>query len=300
MTNSKDKQIAVVDIGSYTVRLVVYEANRKNQLTPVVNEKATCGLVNGLDKNNHLSDEAIKNVLKAIKKFAQVLAEVKPYKTYILATAAVREAENGSFLAEEIEQLLKAPVQVLAETEEARYAAYAVLQNDTKADGLVGDLGGGSLELAYLHKNHVQDSCSLPLGHLRLRKLMTEGATDVMVTSKVVQRFKKLNWLVQHKPYPKFYAIGGRWRELGRLYAKSKNRPKTIDGTGRILTVEVVQFKKWLLEKILNDPKWQKHTVYPAAIAMMAVIDFIGPKEIVIMPSGIREGFLWHQLELGV
>jgi exopolyphosphatase/guanosine-5'-triphosphate,3'-diphosphate pyrophosphatase len=290
-------EIAVVDIGSFTIRLVIYKIDSQYRLTPIINEKVTCGLVNGLDKNNHLSDESIKNVLKAIKKFATVLKEHQPDKTYVLATAAVREAENGSYLAEEIEQLLKAPVQVLAETEEARYAAYAVLQEFEEADGLVGDLGGGSMELAYLSQHHVQDSCSLPLGHLRLRKLLVEGLTETEVTNKVVQKIKKLSWLQQFQPYKNFYAIGGRWRELGKLYAKTKN-PKVIDANGRILIVETQHFKNWIETKIMGQPKWQTNTVYPAALAMLAVLKMAGANKIIIMPSGIREGFLWHQLKL--
>jgi exopolyphosphatase / guanosine-5'-triphosphate,3'-diphosphate pyrophosphatase len=140
------RPVAVVDIGSNSVRLVVYDGLRRSP-APIFNEKILCGLGKGVAITGRLNGPAIERALSALRRFKTLAKQIGVKQVYAVATAAAREAENGEEFIDQAETALGAGIRVLTGKEEARYAALGVLSGTPEADGIAGDLGGGSLEL---------------------------------------------------------------------------------------------------------------------------------------------------------
>ncbi|MGH6947697.1 MAG: hypothetical protein ACREDZ_10250, partial [Kiloniellales bacterium] len=136
--------VGVIDIGSNSVRLVVYEKPTR-AITPLFNEKVLCGLGRGLAKGGELNAKGVELARASLVHFARVSRAMGVEKLHLLATAAVREAGNGPQFVAEVETICRAPVKVLSGGEEARLAALGVVAGLPEASGLCGDLGGGSL-----------------------------------------------------------------------------------------------------------------------------------------------------------
>ena len=202
---AKPGRVAVIDVGSNSVRLVVYD-KRSRSLIPVFNEKALPGLGKGLERTGKLNAEGRKDALINIRRFIALTRAMNVTEVEMLATAAVRDAKDGKDFAKEIERATGVAVHVISGEEEARLSAMGVLAGVPEADGLMGDLGGGSLELVLLNKGKIKDQVTLPIGPLRLIEA-TEGDPDA--AQKIIDRhLEELPWLPEVKGRT-FYPVGG-------------------------------------------------------------------------------------------
>jgi exopolyphosphatase / guanosine-5'-triphosphate,3'-diphosphate pyrophosphatase len=161
------RPVAVVDIGSNSVRLVVYDGRRRAP-SPVFNEKILCGLGRGVAITGELGAEPMDRALAALQRFRALCRQIEVTSVFAVATAAVREASNGPDFVARAEAALGAPITVLTGSKEAELTALGVISGIPDADGLVGDLGGGSLELVDVRQGRIETAVTLPLGPLRL------------------------------------------------------------------------------------------------------------------------------------
>ncbi len=216
----KYRPVAVVDIGSNSVRLVVYDGLRRSP-TPVFNEKILCGLGKGVAITGKLAEGGIVRALAALRRFRALAKQIGVKQVFAVATAAAREAQNGQAFIESAEEAIGVGINVLTGKEEARYAALGVIAGIPEADGIVGDLGGGSLELIDVQDGKLRDGITLPFGPLRLID-MSGGS---------IARAKEIVDEYLDKPrYSKtegrtFYAVGGTWRNLARLHMAQNKYP---------------------------------------------------------------------------
>ena len=155
--------VAVVDIGSNSIRLVVYEGAQRAP-TPVFNEKILGGLARGLDKSGRLSDKGVELALASLARFRALTDAMGVERVDVVATAAVREAENGKAFVADVAKRCGFKVRVLSGEEEARLAAAGVLSGIPEARGLIGDLGGGSVELVQVGDGGTGAYGTMPLG----------------------------------------------------------------------------------------------------------------------------------------
>src|SRR5579871_6544491 len=164
------KPVAIVDIGSNSVRLVAYES-RSRAPTPTFNEKALCGLGRGVATTGLLPDDGVAKALAALQRFRVLCDTMEIEDVRAIATAAVRDAANGPAFLKLASHAIGADIQLLSGKEEARFAALGVVSSIHRPDGVVGDLGGGSLELTEIRDGEVRDGLTLPLGGLSLMDL---------------------------------------------------------------------------------------------------------------------------------
>ena len=170
----------VIDIGSNSVRLVVYERLARSP-TPLFNEKMLAGLGAGVAETGRLAADADgEDARPRSGALPRSPGRCASTELDVLATAATREAENGADFIAEVEAICGVPVTVLSGAEEARIAALGIVAGFQKPDGVAGDLGGGSLELTEVAGREVGAGDSLMLGGLRLqaasRRLAQGGA----------------------------------------------------------------------------------------------------------------------------
>ena len=234
----EDQLIAVIDIGSNSVRLVVYKGLRRN---PVVffNERVICGLGTGLRSGDALAPEPMEMALQTLQRFAHLCKDMKVDQINAIATAAVRNAANKALFVDQIREQCGFDVNVVSGEEEARYSALGVVAGFPGADGVVGDMGGGSLELVNLVDGAPQEKVSLPIGPLSL----ADGPTKAEASHReiVAKALAGVDWLGNGKGRP-FYMVGGAWRALARLHMDATDYALTVHHSYRLAAAELAAF----------------------------------------------------------
>ncbi len=218
----------VIDIGSNSIRLVVFEGLRRAPL-PMLNERILCGLGRSLHDTGMLDPEGVEQALLNIERFGILLRAMGVARFDVIATAAVRDAEDGGAFVAEVERRCGFRVRVLSGAEEAEMAALGVLSGVPDADGLVGDLGGGSLEMVHLVDGVIAEQATLPLGPLNL--FAASGGQRRVARRIIDKALDELPWLsrMHNAPSTPSVVTGGRWR-------MSTWRIRTIRSTSFIIT----------------------------------------------------------------
>ena len=291
--------VAIVDIGSNSVRLVAYERLSRAP-TPTFNEKALCGLGRGVTTSGFLPEEGIAKALSALQRFRVLCGTMGVRDIRGVATAAVRDAANGQQFRELAERALGCEIELLSGQREAHLSALGVVSSIHKPDGVVGDLGGGSLELTEIRNGKIAPGVTLPLGGLSLLDMSERSpkkaakiARDVLGKAKALQRLNGRT----------FYAVGGTWRALARLHMFQRQYPMHVMHNYVIPTRDALEFAK-LVERIEAEALLAIEAVSAARRPLLAygaavleeVIRLSNPKEIVISALGVREGLLYARL----
>ncbi|HEX3181632.1 MAG TPA: exopolyphosphatase [Beijerinckiaceae bacterium] len=292
--------VGIIDIGSNSVRLVAYEA-RTRAPTPIFNEKVLCGLGRGLVTTGELPEEGVDRALKALRRF-RILGEfMQLSEMQVVATAAAREAKNGRQFLAAAEEAIGTKIELLSGRREAELSALGVLSAIYKPDGIVGDLGGGSLELIKVKRSRIGKGASLPLGGLALMDASNKSPRQAAkIVREAIGDTKALKSLSGRT----FYAVGGTWRALARLHMRQRNYPLNIMHNYTIPVRDAVDFLG-LIERIDSDNLVAIGAISTARRPLLAygavVLDEIirrsKPKEIVISVAGVREGLLYERLD---
>lgn len=230
--------IAVIDIGSNSIRLVVYERHARTP-TVLFNEKVLAGLGRGVGATGRLSAEATEQARRALVRFRRLCDQIGVVDLHILATAATRDAANGEEFLVAVEQICRTPVRLLSGRDEARLAAYGVISGIWRPDGIVGDLGGGSLELVEIKQDEIGRGQTLPLGGIRLQE---DADGKIAKAQKIAeQALADVEWLPIGAGKP-FYAVGGTWRSLARLHLHQDGYPLHVMHDYAIPAEEAIEF----------------------------------------------------------
>lgn len=288
----------MIDIGSNTVRLVIYGGPRR---APVVwmNEKVTARLGRELSQTGRLPDKAIDLALHSLARFAAILADVGVEEVDVVATAAVREASNGPDFVAAV-HALGLDIRVLSGEEEAISAAYGVIGGFPGARGVVADLGGGSLELVAIADGGCTDGVSLPLGTLRLPALREAG--DAAFTAAVTTELEKAGWAVEH-PGP-LYMVGGTWRALAKFAMHAEDHPLSdpqafhlpLEKADKIAR-QIARMQPPELSAISGISSSRAAALPDAAAMLRPVLAKLEPDGLVFSSWGLREGLLYRQLD---
>jgi exopolyphosphatase/guanosine-5'-triphosphate,3'-diphosphate pyrophosphatase len=294
------KPVAVVDIGSNSVRLIVYE-DAGRAPAPLFNEKVLCGLGRNIASTGKLAPDGVKRALRALRRFRALIDQISVGHVEVIATAAAREAENGPEFIAQAERILRHKIRVLSGTEEAELAALGVISGIHAADGFVGDLGGGSLELIDVRGGRLGDATTLPLGGLRL--IDASGGNLKKAREIVDAELAKVDWLEKGRGRD-LYIVGGTWRALARLHMTQTNYPLSVMHNYRIPADEALKFASLLdhqsqssLAGIRDIASARRETIPYGALVLERLIKQMKPRAVVVSVLGIREGLLYTLLD---
>lgn len=295
---SVGQRSAIVDIGSNSVRLVVYGGPARAPFA-LFNEKLLAGLGKGLQSGGNLADDAMAASLKALSRFKQLVEMMGVTDVQVVATAAVREAQNGKDFLMQVRTLGLTP-QILSGEEEALAAGYGVLSGAPNADGIAGDLGGGSLELVRISAGRVLDSISLPLGSLKLAALREKGPRAFRAALR--RMLKGQRWIEEGQGLP-FYMVGGSWRTLARVHMHKTGYPLPILSNYEIdaaqaarLVRMTAQIDKSIAREIPSISASRVAGLNDSAALLSALVSIIRPASLVTCANGLREGLLFQRL----
>lgn len=293
--------VAIVDIGSNSVRLVVYEGLTRAP-TPIFNEKALCGLGRNVATHGRLHEDGIAKALKALARFRILCDTMQVGEVRALATAAARDAENGPAFIAEAEAALGAPIAVLDGEREAELSALGVLSGFDGADGVVGDLGGGSLELIDIAAGRVGGKgVSLPIGGLALQD---KSGGSVRKAQKIARDALAAAGPMDHLRGRTFYAVGGTWRALAKLHMNQRGYPLHVMHGYAFQPRDLVDFADIVervdiesLESIETVSEARRSLLAYGAVVLEEIVRRGRPKQIVLSALGVREGLLYEMLD---
>jgi len=291
--------VGVIDIGSNSVRLVIYEGLTRAP-TPIFNEKVLAGLGRQVQTTGLLAPEAIETALSALRRFRALCEILEVERIFAIATAACRDAKNGDDFIAEAERVCGARIDVLSGKREAELTALGVISGIHKPDGLVGDLGGGSLELVEIDRARVRKGITLPLGGLALQDIA--GKSMKKAEAFVEKSLRDLD-VLQRGGKRTFYAVGGTWRALARLHMWQMGYPFHIMHNYRIEARDAIEFSR-LVHRVDTDTLSKIEVVNAArrpllpyaALVLENLVRKVKPRDVVISVLGVREGLLFERL----
>jgi exopolyphosphatase/guanosine-5'-triphosphate,3'-diphosphate pyrophosphatase len=293
---------AVVDIGSNSVRLVVYDALRRNAAV-ILNEKVECGLGTRLGKTGRLPANAIQMALRSLTRFNIMAEAMGVTHMDLIATAAVRDADNGPDFVEGAERLCGRRITVLSGKDEARLSALGVLSGIPDAEGITADLGGGSLEISVVGNGEADPRITWPLGPLRLMELGTADSTTVRET---VDNVLVESTFLQSCEGQSLYLVGGAWRAFAKTQMERSNYPLpvihrySLDPKEAAKAARVIMsMDRKQLAGISVLPSKRRKTLPYAVLVLERLIKASAPERVVFSAQGLREGWLQHRLPVG-
>ncbi|HEY9548325.1 MAG TPA: Ppx/GppA family phosphatase [Kiloniellaceae bacterium] len=301
--SARDQRVAVVDIGSNSIRLVVFDGLKRAPVM-VFNEKVLCGLGRGLAASGRLSPEGVALAVPNLVRFTALARAMGVGRIDLIATAAVREASDGVAFRETVERLCGHPVRVLGGIEEAELSALGVIAGNPSADGIMGDLGGGSLELVELNGGKLGRSTTLPLAPLRLIESCGDDRQKARRT--IDKTLATVDWLGEGRGRA-FYPVGGTWRNLARLHIQQHRYPlHAIHGhtipyeDARGLTRLISRLGRASLSGIQQVSRRRRETLPMGSLVLSRLLQRMQCARVTFSTYGLREGYLYHQLPAAV
>ncbi|SEM60854.1 exopolyphosphatase / guanosine-5'-triphosphate,3'-diphosphate pyrophosphatase [Sphingomonas gellani] len=296
---SDASRTAIIDIGSNSIRLVVYQGPAR---IPAVlfNEKVLAGLGRGVATSGAIDEAGMAAARTALARFAAVAREMKVTTVRTVATAAVRDASNGADLIDAA-TANGLSVELLSGEEEATASGQGVLSAFPSADGIVGDLGGGSLELVRLSRGTITERVSFPLGVLRLAALPERrGKAFVRHVGWMIER---AGWKGAGKGLP-IFLVGGSWRALARLHMHLTAYPlpiihgyaMTADEVTKLVCM-VGRLDKTQIKEVPGLSSGRAATLGDAGALLEVLFRTLGPQVAIASSFGLREGLLHQALD---
>ena len=289
--------MAVIDVGSNSVRLVVYENGGRAPL-PIFNEKVLCGLGRGLDRTGRMPGKAIPLAMESLHRFAQLCPQMGVREIRAVATAAVREASNGPEFLEAVRRECGLSVGLLSGDREAEVSALGVVSALPQASGLAADLGGASLELTLVNEGWIGERVSLRLGTVR-----RNGDVSLAESTSVVQQdLAGLGWL-KEADSRSLYLVGGAWRALARIHMDETGYPLHVVHHYTLDFEKAVEFcgslALWSRERLMSAKGLRSdrlETLPFAAVVLNCLLERSGARHVVFSANGLREGCLFEAL----
>jgi exopolyphosphatase/guanosine-5'-triphosphate,3'-diphosphate pyrophosphatase len=291
--------VAVIDIGSNSVRLVAYDLHSRAPVT-LFNEKSLCGLGRDIALTGLLPADGLWQARDALKRFRVLCNLMRIERIFVLATAAARRASNGAAFIAEVEAILGEPVSVLTGKEEARLAALGVVSGLHRPNGLAGDLGGGSLELIDIAETDIGEGVSLELGGLALRD---SAGKSLKKAAKIVDDTLATVPGLERAAGRDLVAIGGTWRAIARLFMARNDYPLNVLHGFSAPAQEIAAFCRDLMKvdlqtlPAIGEIARERRPLLPyGALVLEQLIARTNVARFLVSTSGVREGVLYSQL----
>ena len=289
--------VGIIDIGSNSVRFVAYGGSERVP-SVLFNEKLMAALGRGVARDGKLSDAAMGRTLEALARFRQLAREMKLKRLRTVATAAVRDAANGKAFLKRVAELGLKP-RVISGDEEAELAGLGVVSGIPEANGIVADLGGGSLELAGVARGAVGEGVTLPLGIFRLG-----SEPDGSAIARTIRTGIKNGRLKDAARGHCLYLVGGSFRALALLDMKIAQHPLPIIHHHRILPERLPELRTALESMDVEQLKVHAQIsstripTLPAVVTLLeTMMNVLGPRKTFVSAFGLREGLLYRDLD---
>ncbi|RDW15532.1 Ppx/GppA family phosphatase [Oceanobacillus chungangensis] len=299
------KYYSIIDIGSNTMRLVVYTKEKSGRFHEVENTKAVARLRNYLTSDNTLSNDGIERMVNILQSFKEVVDTYELNELVCVATATIRQAKNNQAIKEIVKTEVGWEMQILSEKEEAYYGYLAVVNSTSISEGITIDIGGGSTEITYFKNRQLVDSHSFPFGALTLKDFLTDNKSMdkklVKLRTYLFEQFNTLDWLVD-KQVP-LIGIGGSARNLAQIHQSREKYPLAGLHQYQMNDSDIAETTFYLsslsdeeLGKVEGLSSDRIDTIVPAANVFLCLYQMIDAKTFVLSRKGLRDGVFYKRL----
>jgi exopolyphosphatase/guanosine-5'-triphosphate,3'-diphosphate pyrophosphatase len=303
----KKKNIAIIDIGSNTVRLVIYQLNEQMVFTELQNIKLPVRLYQFLDEENELTKTGVHQLLRVMNLFKEIAHSYALEEMIATATAVIRQSKNAQELLEVVEKKTGITIRLLSEKEEAYYGQYAIVCTTAFSEAYTVDMGGGSTEITYFKDNEIIYSHSFPFGVVTLKQLFfnehspnNENALE-QTNSYLKKQFASLPWLKDRK-IP-IIAIGGSSRNIATVHERMTDFPvvgihqyemKKKDLKDTLTLFTSLSFSE--LQSLDGLSKERADIIIPANLTFIALMEQVHAPKFIFCNKGLREGLLMESV----
>lgn len=301
------EKIALIDIGSNTIRLVIFEITKDYNLYELQNIKTPARLSQYLDENKTMSQDGINALIQVLDTFVAVTNQYDVTKILPMATAAIRQSTNRADIVQQVFEHTGISLQVVPEEKEAYFGSYAVTLSTETKNGVTVDIGGGSTEITYFENKEIVRYHSFPFGVVTLKQMFFDGKDHnnekaiKKMTAYIQEAFKRLEWL--HKLSIPVTAIGGSARSIANVHQRQTNYPLAgVHGyqmSREGLTQTLDLFKCLTIPELQDlDGLSQDRTdiIIPANVVFQALFDEVKAPTFIFSNKGLREGIIMDYL----
>ncbi|HSF94877.1 MAG TPA: Ppx/GppA family phosphatase [Thermohalobaculum sp.] len=285
-------RIGVIDVGSNTVRMVVFEGGNRSPAM-LFNEKVMCALGARLAETGALDPEGKARAIATLKRFAAIAPALHVGALAGVATAAVRDASDGAAFRDQVETETGIRLEILSGVTEARLAAQGVVFGNPRASGVVVDLGGASMELCRVENGHAGQGLTTPLGPLRLQ---APGVGARAVAAEIKARVRTLADAFRIAG-GRLYLVGGAWRALGRAHMERTGYPLRVLHEYGMTIEQALEHADWAaatapakIAALPGVPSSRAPVLPLAGRLLRSLIEHLEPGDAMISGFGLREG----------
>jgi len=295
----------IIDIGSNTIRLVIYERNKAGRLKEIENVKSVARLREYLSDDEILSEEGIQVLLGTLLSFQEITRHHQVNEIKCVATATIRQAKNRQEIIDLIEKATDFQMRILTGFEEAYYGYLAVVNSTSVSEAVTIDIGGGSTELTYFKNRQLIHCHSFAFGALSLKKQFISGNVPTPAELKelsayILEQFQSLPWL--HNKYVPIIAIGGSARNLVQIHQSLKAYPlaglhqyemnlNDITRVRRVLSY--LTFEQ--IQKLEGLSKDRADIIIPAVEVFKVLYEVVAARSFILSKKGLRDGLFYEE-----
>jgi exopolyphosphatase/guanosine-5'-triphosphate,3'-diphosphate pyrophosphatase len=310
-TVSRSNPLAVIDIGSNSGRVMVFERDRASHLRLLAGSRAPLRLVHDVDTRHQLSEETMARTLEALRDFQAIAHSAGAKKIIAVATAAMRDASNGPRFTERVRRELGIRIDIIAGLKEARYGFTGAVRGLAVFDGLLFDVGGGSMQVTRFAQRRMGDAVSLPFGALRtseqfLKSDPPSGKQLRRLREHVSQRLTKAR-VGRLAAAQQLIGTGGTLRNLAKIDRESRHYPirslhayeLTIDRLADVVEL-LATTKKKRRDDIPGLSAERADSIVGGAVVIQTLAEYVRAARILVSGQGVREGVALDELKLVV
>lgn len=301
------KNIAVIDIGSNSMRVLVYEIYSNNAFKIIDEEKRMTRLGQFIDENDNLTNEGIGKLIITLEFFKILCEKNNVEEIIVVATEAVRRAKNQEKITALVKERLNLDIRILTGLEESAYGYLSIKATIDIDDALLIDIGGSSMEITLVKDKKIVNGISLPIGSIPLTKLFPldnpPNNNGISEFKKFINKeFDKLTWLKNGNTLP-LIGIGGTARSIGKIHKKFINYPLDLVHNYTMTSDEIKAIHEYVLNlnpdekaKIKGLPKERADIFTAPFSAIVMLMNYCSCPVLKISQYGIREGVLYEKL----
>ncbi|WP_371932646.1 Ppx/GppA phosphatase family protein [Bacillus carboniphilus] len=300
------KNYAIIDVGSNTIRLVIYQIDQIGRFKEIQNVKVVARLRNYLNSQSQLSPEGITVLINTLTSFREVIASYPVAKIKCVATATVRQSTNQREIMQQVKDKTDLDFRVISEYEEAFFGFLAVVNSTPFEEGITIDIGGGSTEITYFNQREIKEFHSFPFGVLSLKQMFVAGELPTetelaKISFFLKQQFSSLSWL-NNKQLP-IIAIGGSARNVVQIDQAIKKYPLAGVHQYKMKRDDLSSVKSYLqgktveqLERVEGLSSDRVDVIIPASEVFLSLYDCVNATSFCLSRKGLRDGVFYEEL----
>lgn len=300
-TLSPSDPVAVIDIGSNSGRVVVFQRDAASHLRALAGSRASLRLIEDVDKRGELTESTMARTTEALRDFKAIATGAGATRIVAVATAAMRDASNGALFAERLQRELGIHIDIISGGAEARYGFTGAMRGLAVSSGLLFDVGGGSMELTRFERRRREDDVSLPLGALRLSATFLEAdppkRPQLRRLRDHIRRHLSKAGIKRLSGDGRLVGSGGTLRNLAKIDREARQYPidslhgyeLSFDRLTDIVDL-LASLKEKRRDRLPGLSAERADSIVGGAVAIQTLAKFVRAKHIIVSGQGMREG----------